>query len=287
MSMKNYRIKNILVPLDFSALSLHAVNHAERIARLIRARITLLHVVEPFGDAVGTSGMLATAMRLERELQIQSAKRLQKIARTAMQTTKGQIDTAAIIGPIASTITRAATETKANLIIMGTHGASGFVENLVGSNTYRVATLSRIPVLSVHKPVERSGYSNLIYPVRGKAGAIEKFPYALTFARLFNARVHVVGHLPAGNKQQAEKIRALCVLIEKKFAGLGLATKRAFTTSDEFAEAIIRYANVYSGSLVVILQDYDFRLVEVFKRSFTKKMLHKVLSPVLTVPSRK
>jgi nucleotide-binding universal stress UspA family protein len=285
--MKNYRIKNILVPLDFAALSLHAVNHAERLSRLSHAHITLLHVIEPFGSASGTSGMLATAMRLEREMQIQSAKRLQKIARTAMQSTKGQVDTAAIIGPIASTITRAATETKADLIIMGTHGASGFVENVVGSNTYRVATLSKIPVMGVHKPAERSGYSNLIYPVRGKAGAMEKFPYALTFARLFNVRVHVVGHLPSGNKQQARKIRALCVLIEKKFAGLGLATKRAFTTSDEFPEAIVRYANVYSGSLVVIMQDHDFHLLEIFRGSFTKKMLHKVLSPVLTVPSRK
>jgi nucleotide-binding universal stress UspA family protein len=285
--MKNYRIKNILVPLDFSPLSLHALNHAERLSRLSHAHITLLHVIEPFGSGFGTSGMLATAMRLERELQIQSAKRLQKIARTAMQSTKGYVDTAAIIGPIASTITRAAAETKANLIIMGTHGASGFVENLIGSNTYRVATLSRIPVLSVHKPVGRSGHGNLVYPVRVETRAMDKFPYALTFARLFNARVHVVGHLPAGNKQQAEKIRALCVLIEKKFAGLGLATKRAFTTSDEFPEAIVRYANVYPGSLVVIMQDHDFHLVEIFRGSFTKKMLHKVLSPVLTVPSRK
>jgi nucleotide-binding universal stress UspA family protein len=285
--MKNYRIKNILVPLDFSPLSLHALNHAERLSRLSHAHITLLHVIEPFGSGFGTSGMLATAMRLERELQIQSAKRLQKIARTAMQSTKGQADTIVIVGPIASTITRAATETKADLIIMGTHGASGFVENLIGSNTYSVATLSRIPVLSVHKPVERSGYSNLIYPVREKAGAMDKFPYALAFARLFNARVHVVGHLPVGNKGQARRIRALCVLVEKKFSGFGLATKGAFTSSDEFAEAVIRYANDYSGSMVVILQDHDFHLVEVFRGSYTKKMLHKVLSPVLAVPSRR
>jgi nucleotide-binding universal stress UspA family protein len=286
--MEEYLIKRILVPIDFSTISLHSLHHAERIATRTRAHIRLLNVVEQYVDTIGADpSMIAPAMDIQRKVQAGNSKALEKIAHAARKRSNLQVDAGVRVGRIAATISRTARDTHADLVIMGTHGASGFVERLLGSTTYRVAGISKIPILSVHKRLRSNRYSNLIYPVRERAQAMEKFPHALTFASLFNTRVHVVGHLPAGNKPLAEKIRALCVLIEKKFAELGLATKRAFTTSDEFAETIIRYANVYSSSLVVIMQDHDFRLVDIFRGSFTKKMLHKVLSPVLTVPSRK
>jgi nucleotide-binding universal stress UspA family protein len=282
-----YRIRRILVPTDFSVLSLHALHHAERIATRIRAQIRLLNVVEQYVDTIGADpSMITLAMDIQRKVQARNSKALEKIAHAARKRSNLHVNAGVRIGRIATTITRTARETHADLAIMGTHGASGFVERLLGSTTYRVAAISRIPILSVHKRFRSNRYSNLIYPVRERAQAMQKFPYALTFASLFNARVHVVGHLPAGNKPLSEKIRALCLLIEKKFSAQGLATKRAFTTSDEFPEAIVRYANAYSDSLVVIMQNYDFRLIDLFKGSFTKKMLHKVLSPVLTLPSR-
>jgi len=285
--MRDYRIKNILVPTDFSSIARHVLHHAERIASLTGARITLLHVVEPSGNAYGTSGMLSLSSNLEQKQRATSMRRFQRITRASMKRSNVQVDTLAVIGGIAAVITKIATKTRADLIIMGTHGAAGFVENLLGSNTYRIASLAKTPLMSVHRKIGRSGYHHIIYPIRDKRQAMSKFSHALMFARLFKASVHIVGLLRPDQQKHERGMRATCVAIQKTFAKNRVAARTAFTSHEYFPDAIIRYAHARPGSLVVVVQDSDFHLVEVFQGTFTKRILHRVLSPVLTVPHRR
>jgi nucleotide-binding universal stress UspA family protein len=113
---------------------------------------------------------------------------------------------------------------------------------------------------------------------------MDKFPPALAFAKLFKARVHIVGLLLPGERVIEKNMRTLCTVIEKRFSANGVKVKTVLASSQQPADAIIRYAQSQAGSLVVINQDYDFRLVELFRGTFTKRILHKILSPVLIVP---
>ena len=284
--MKRYNIKNILVPIDFSPLSLFALQHAERIGKLTRSHITLLNVVENIADSMGVDGgSLAAAMSVERDIQEQNTTSLSRLAKASARRTQLKVDARVRIGRPSETITRVATTLKSNLIVMGTHGASGFVGRLLGSTTYRVATLSDIPVLSVHKAPPTRGFSNIIYPVRAGTGAAAKFPFALAFANLFDARVHVVGQMMSDSRQGSAHVAQLCSRIERRFKEHELITKRSLSSQEQFAEAVIHYAGALPGPLVVIVHERDFRLVEVFKESFAKKILHKKLSPILTIPA--
>lgn len=282
--MKSYRIRKILVTTDFSALSLHALNHAERIAVRAGARITLLHVVSPQSGGYGTSGMLSAANKLEEKRQAVAAAQLRTIAAKFMARSEVKITTTARIGNIASTITKTASDIKANLIVMGTHGATGFVENMLGSSTYRVAGHSRIPVLSVHKALPRNGYNNLVYPVRDRTQAMSKYEFALAFASLFKARVHIVGLLRTNEAEDEQRMRELCSATQSRFEKDGIAVTVKYTQTGEFPVAVMKYARAYADPLVVIKQDRDFLLAEIFRGTFTKAVLHKVLSPVLTIP---
>jgi nucleotide-binding universal stress UspA family protein len=284
--MKQYRIKNILVPTDFSPIARHALQHAERIASLTGARITLLNVVEPIGNAFGTSGMVGLSSVFEEKQRAASARKFERIARAVVQRSGVEVDALAVIGRIAPTITKAAVKTRADLIVMGTHGASGFVQNLLGSNTYRVASISRIPLMSVHKGIARTGYNHIVYPIRDQGQAMQKFSHALLFARLFKARVHIIGLLAHDQKIREREMRAECAAIQKRFMKYRIPAETVFTYKDFLPEAAIRYGHSHRGSLVVIVQDSDFHLVEVFQGAFSKRVLHKVLSPVLTIPGR-
>ena len=277
-------MKNILVPIDFSRLSLHALHHAERLAINARAGITLLHVIEPYVDVlVRDSAMLAAAARVEKELQTESAKRLQKIANALSMRTKLRVGSRVLIGSVGRTIRRTAADTRADLIIMGTHGVSGFFESLIGSNTYRVATLSRVPVMSVHRRMRAEGYKHIIYLVRVNVRAMNKMPYAIAFAKLFNAQIHILGLLHSEKAHQHE-MRLKCKAIKDRIAENGVTAKISFTFGEEFAEAAMRYTKKYSGALMVINQDDDFRIVEMFTGTFTKRVFQKALVPVLSVP---
>jgi nucleotide-binding universal stress UspA family protein len=284
--MKHYRIRRILVPLDFSPLSLHGLYHAERLAKLTKSRITLLNVVEQYVDTISVdAGTLVATMKMEQRLQAENSEALTKLAGAAARRTRLKVDAKVFIGKPSAEITRTAETEKSDLIIMSTHGASGFIERLLGSTTYRVATLSKIPVLSVHKLPRYGGFANVIYPVRQRTNVMNKFPHALAFATLFSARVHVIGQVSSANKQHFKRIQQLCVRITTRFAQHGLTTKSVLSSDENFARAVAQYAGTHPGSLVVIMQDYDFRLADLFKGSFTKRVLHKMLSPVLAIPT--
>jgi nucleotide-binding universal stress UspA family protein len=188
------------------------------------------------------------------------------------------------VGRVAPAVKKAAREVRADLIIMGTHGASGFVENLLGSNTYRIASLTSVPLVSIHRKMRQSGYSHIVYPVREEARALDKFAHALAFARLFKARVHILGLLHPEQKEREKNMRAQCVSVRKRFKSNGVTAIMKFTYSEFFPDAIIRYAHAHSGPLVVTIQDADFHLVEIFQGTFTKRVLHSILSPVLVIP---
>ncbi|GEM_PF-388809 len=282
--MKIFKLKKILVPIDFSELSLNALHHAIKLAQRTQARIMLLHVVQPYVDLYGDSGVMMAASNLENEVLKQSARRLEHIAETTRKRSRVRIDTKLILGTIDTTITRTASTIKADLIIMGTHGANGFLDTILGSTTYQVVALSKVPVLSVHKQITRTGYTHIVYPVREGTRFMDKYPYAVAFAKLFNARIDIVGLVRAGQKEQAESMRMRCATLKKTFIDSRIKARTVFTSNEYFADETISYA--YPNSLVMILQDRDFGLVDVFRKSFTKGILHKALAPILTIPNR-
>jgi hypothetical protein len=104
------------------------------------------------------------------------------------------------------------------------------------------------------------------------------------FAKLFKARVQIIGLLKSGQKRQETEMRAQCAAVQTQFAAHAVAATITFTDRGFFPDAAMRFAHTHSGSLVVIVQDADFHLVEVFQGTFTKRVLHRVFSPVLTVP---
>jgi nucleotide-binding universal stress UspA family protein len=284
--MKKYTIRNILVPTDFSPIARHALSHAERIARLMRAHVTLINAVEPLKGAFGTSGMLGVSSRLERKQEELNAARLRRMARAVEKRSGVRVSTLTVVGRVAPAITKAATKIRADLIIMGTHGASGFVENLLGSNTYRIASLAKTPLLSVHKNIGKSGYGHIVYPIREQSQAMRKFSHALAFAGLFGSRVHIIGLVTPEQEDQVRSMQNRCAAIQKRFTAHRIPADIAYTSKGFFPESALRHGHAHPDSLVVIAQDSDFYLVEVFQGVFSKKVLHSVLSPVLSIPNR-
>ncbi len=282
--MLNYQIKNILVPTDFSVSASYAMQHAELIAKRTKARITLVHVIEPVNDGVGTSGMLGVAKQMEEKLQKERKRKLARVAHAAKKRSAVIVDSVVVVGRITAMLSKAITEMNADLVVMGTHGVSGFVENLLGSNTYRVASLTKVPLLSVHKKIGPAGYKHIVYPVRDYARVLKKLDHTILFARLFKARVHIIGLLKPGQKEHENEMRSQCTSVQKRFAENKITAEITYTSDSFFPEAAIRFAHTHPASLVVTVQDADFHLVELFQGTFTKRVLHKILAPVLTVP---
>jgi nucleotide-binding universal stress UspA family protein len=141
----------IVVPTDFSACAREAWELARRLAGSMRAELVLVHVLveaplyseSPFARQ-RTREVYAAARRwAERELDAWAAP-----ARDAGLTVHPVLR----VGLAHREIVDLATDDKADLVVIGTHGRGGLARAMLGSVADRVARLAPCPVLLVREP---------------------------------------------------------------------------------------------------------------------------------------
>jgi len=143
--------KNILIPTDGSELSQRAVRSGVELAKLHQARITGIHVIPDYHLLIAYEGAFdpVTEERIEEEARTRADAYL-AFVRTIAQEASVPCDTVCETGdhPHAA-ILKAADARKCDLIVMTSHGRKGLAAMLLGSETRKVLTHARIPVLVV------------------------------------------------------------------------------------------------------------------------------------------
>ena len=145
----------ILAPTDFSPPSDQALEYARGIAARCGATLHLLHVLDetadtsPFGaEVIVPDSPEVRAARL--------AEARDKLAHRSGGANHEQprASTEVVAGPSTRTIVRYAAENDFDLIVMGTHGRTGFAHLVMGSVAEEVVRTASCPVLSIHQPRE-------------------------------------------------------------------------------------------------------------------------------------
>ena len=143
------RFRRILHATDFSTASAPAFAEALALARQERAELRLVHVMTPPAMFLEDSYLSA---RTFREMQSRARRAVEaRLARLLARARRAGVRAGADVreGLPAEEILRAARRRRADLIVVGTHGRSGFARAVLGSVAARVVTLARCPVLTV------------------------------------------------------------------------------------------------------------------------------------------
>jgi len=148
-SLVPLRIRSILVPLDFSPPSKKALGYAAAVAGHFKAKLTLLHVVEP----VATPDFAASfPLAMEDDQLKAAAKRELAGAVKSARIPRGMVEQVLVrFGRSFHEIAEAARTRKVDLIIISTHGFTGLKHALLGSTTERVVRHAPCPVLVVRQ----------------------------------------------------------------------------------------------------------------------------------------
>jgi nucleotide-binding universal stress UspA family protein len=138
-------IKTILVPTDFSAPSRHALELATLLAKDHNAKIVVAYVMEP--PPVYGEGQLAYSFE---DVGVEEARR--QLALVVPSDAAVSCEHKLLRGDASAHILRAAEETAADLIVMGTHGRTGLAHLLMGSVAEAIVRRAACPVLTVKQP---------------------------------------------------------------------------------------------------------------------------------------
>jgi len=190
-------IKRILCPIDFSEYSRQAIDRAVALAGEYSGSITALHVVtqvvppRPPDLAVLYPPIVYTAEDLE---QFRTHTR-QFVER---ENNGAPIDVVVVVGNVASEIVRVAEELPADMIVIGTHGRSGFDRLMMGSVTERILRRAPCPVLTVprrHGPDRAYAqrlFTRILSATDFSASSLRALLYAASFAERANAELSVI-----------------------------------------------------------------------------------------------
>lgn len=143
-------MKRILVPTDFSACADNAVNFAIQSAKFLPAKILLVHAFELNGD-VYTDYMGVNKEYNESQLR-EATEKLAQLKISVENKEAVVLDTMVFTGGVKESILHLENEKDIELVVMGTSGASGFMQKIWGSKTAAVIDKTTVPVIAV--PVE-------------------------------------------------------------------------------------------------------------------------------------
>jgi nucleotide-binding universal stress UspA family protein len=144
--------KHILVPTDGSKLSLKAVKAAAGLARTCKAKVTALYVIEPYMPRIADESLVPMSLTRDQAAYKRISEKTagDALARVAkgLVAEKVKCATEFVADPMPwHGILETARKRKCDLIVMASHGRGGLAGLVLGSETHRVLSHSKTPVL--------------------------------------------------------------------------------------------------------------------------------------------
>jgi nucleotide-binding universal stress UspA family protein len=186
-------MKKIIVPCDFSEQAVNAFRVALDIALESKGEIHLVHVVElPVMHDTVLMPVLSFEETLLKELKDKADTNFNKLINKHVKDDQKVIGKV-LFGPTSRMLTDYAESQKADVIVMGTHGASGVREFVIGSNAEKIVRSSSIPVLTIKKFVKISSFKNIVFPnTLDTENQEELVSQIKSLQNFFKAKLHIL-----------------------------------------------------------------------------------------------
>lgn len=183
------RPQTILCPVDFSECSRRALDHALGLARCYGSTVTALHVVSPVPVAVPPAYPALPPQvepAFDREAVAAQIWRLVEAERVPGARVEVQVEEAPAV---AAEILAQASRLRSDLIVIGTHGRSGFERFFLGSTAEKVLRRASCPVMTVPPkapdvvPRGPAPFARILCPIDFSLSSERALEYAMSLAQ--------------------------------------------------------------------------------------------------------
>ena len=272
-------MKNILVPTDFSDQAEKALKVAAQLAKKFDGEIYLLHMLElplqlidPVGGGSQNIPEAIFFMKLahQRFAKIKKEPYLKDLKVHEVVEFHRAFDGIMEIGK----------EKNCDLIVMGSHGASGFQEMFIGSNTEKVVRHSEIPVLVIKKEIPEFQIENFIFATDANPDHKELLVKAQNFANTMGAKLHLLFVNTPNDFMTSKEVRERLNKFTSASKAENLETHIYNDISVE--QGILNFANKIDAGLIGIGTHGRKGLAHFFNGSISEDLVNHSNRPVVT-----
>ncbi len=261
---------NVLFPTDFSENADLACNYAFDLAKRSQGKVTVLNAYDlPYSDRSLTTSLL--------EVMKENAEKNMRAYEEKLKAFGVPYETQVSLGNPIRLIKELAAKHSIDIVVMGTKGASGLEEVLIGSNAASVIQNTTKPVLVIPPGTNIKSFNHMIF---ASDFDLEKQESALVqlkdFADIYGTKIDVV-HVqkdsgsPAGSR---DKVKSILGDAQKEFTIL---------KSDNVEKAITAEAEKENAEIVsVVSKNYGF-FEGLFHRSLSSKLAYHTHLPLLVL----
>lgn len=274
-------MKKIIVPIDFSEYSEYALETAAILAKRNKAEILALHMLE-MSEAILTR--TGTDMQMETLFFLQMAEKkfhdfLKKDYLKGLKVT-----------PIVkhfrvfSEVNDVAESYGADLVVMGSHGASGIKEFFIGSNTEKVVRHSNIPVLIIkHDPI-LIDFEKVVFACDFSDDAITPYINARKLFKKLGSKLYMIYvNLPNESFRSTSEMEAKVLGFLKKAEGnTDHYNKVKFYSDYTIEQGILNYANTVGADLIAVATHGRTGLSHLLEGSISEDLANHSTLPVMT-----
>ena len=283
-AMKANTFNRILVATDYTDLAENAVRTAASICRKHKATLILLHVVK-FAPVDRTPEEYHLILDYTTEMKQAAKLELKHLGDRIRETYRIPVDEIVTYGEVPKEIARISHEMKPDLVVLGTHGASGFREWFIGTTAYRVIKHTKAAVLTIPGTGDWTTFRSVLFPMRLVPHDMEKYDHLRPILLQDHSILHVLGLSMEGEDERMSEVFDLEEQLEQRLEEDGVSFDVTYHHCRHYADEILKAAKEKEAGLVVITTSLDKHVSEFFVGPYSQQVINHAKVPVLAIRS--
>lgn len=274
-------MQNILVATDFSGDSINALEHALLWANRLNCNLQLIHVSK--NVIFDFPGLFNKPESKDiDELKSMLKKIVERYADSYL-VKEGTFNYVLREGKPYQQIIEQAEEIDAKIIVVGTHGVSGFEEYLLGSNAFRVVSKSPLPVLTIRHGFPKMIPLKIVLPIDITNQSRQKVPFVCELAQTFGSIVHVLGVRETDTPEVIYRINQYVLQVEEYLKLRDVPLVSNVINGGNITQLTIQYAKNVDADLIAIMTEQTERPENLWMGPYAQQMVNHSPIPVLSL----
>jgi nucleotide-binding universal stress UspA family protein len=275
-------MKKILVPCDFSKASKEAYKFALELSLVSQGEIFVIHAIELPMMYETTFGIQPYPIdpELTKKMESQATEAFQKMRQTYHSPIPIPVHFTLTYDFVLPSVRNFIQEKGIDLVVMGTHGASGLEEFLIGSNTEKVVRFSPVPVMAIRNSKTYGEIRNIVFPSTLGLNQTDLINHVVKLQEFFQAKLHIVYiNTPEHFRTDDEGHEAL-----EEFAKHYKLKNYTLNFRSNFSErdGILNFTEEVKGDLIAMATHSHKGLKHFFLGSIAESVVNHLDCPVWT-----
>ncbi|MCF8247024.1 MAG: universal stress protein [Saprospiraceae bacterium] len=284
-AFKQFAMKNIIVPTDFSPAAKGAFQFALDLAELQGGKVKAVHIYHPEFDPESNwlNNSFLDGVSFAKERLDTFVKEELAAAGAGQVATEVEVEQEVITGFAVDEILEQSRCKDIDLMVMGSTGERGFLEKMFGSVSTNVTQRAECPVMLVPQGVQFHGFKHIMYASNYEAAERPTLHKLVDVANTFHANIHFVHVAEEGDSKTYQEVesRLFNVLFNGNEPSFAFSLTKI--EGNSVVDGLNDYAIKYNIDLVVMVSPHRNFWEQLFHKSVTKAMTLNTKIPILVL----